>query len=132
MLDRKWHLAPRLGLILIIATAVVPLNPNGFRMFSYPFETLTSPAMAAYIEEWASPDFHKVMFLPLGLLIFMLLGSLALSTKRASAGELFLLVVTGFGALRSARHIPIFALIAVPILARHSWGLLTERGWEKR
>jgi hypothetical protein len=88
--------------------------------------------MAAYIEEWASPDFHKVMFLPLGLLIFMLLGSLALATKRASAGELFLLVVTGFGALRSARHIPIFALIAVPILSRHIWSLLTERGWEKR
>ncbi|MFZ0061876.1 MAG: hypothetical protein WAL47_07535, partial [Pyrinomonadaceae bacterium] len=131
-IDRKWHLIRPMGLVLLVCTAIVPLNPNGFRMFSYPFETLTSPAMAAYIEEWASPDFHKVMFLPLGLLIFMLLGSLALATKRASAGELFLLVVTGFGALRSARHIPIFALIAVPILSRHVWALLTERGWEKR
>lgn len=132
VIDHKWTLIRPLAPILLLCTAIVPLNPNGFRMFSYPFETLTSPAMAAYIEEWASPDFHKVMFLPLALLIFMLLGSLALATKRASAGELFLLVVTGFGALRSARHIPIFALIAVPILARHVWSLLTERGWEKR
>ena len=132
VIDRKWQLLRPLALLLLICTAVVPLNPNGLRMFSYPFETLTSPAMAAYIEEWASPDFHKVMFLPLALLIFMLMGSLSLSNKRASAGELFLLIVTGFGALRSARHIPIFALIAAPILARHLWDLLTERGWEKR
>lgn len=132
VIDRKWQLLRPLALVLLVCAAIVPLNPNGFRMFSYPFETLTSPAMAAYIEEWASPDFHKVMFLPLAILLFMLLGTLALSTKRARAGELFLLVVTGFGALRSARHIPIFALIAAPILARHVWALILERGWERR
>ncbi|HKR58861.1 MAG TPA: hypothetical protein VJS64_03935, partial [Pyrinomonadaceae bacterium] len=117
-IDRKWQLLRPMALILLVCTALVPLNPNGFRMFSYPLETLRSPAMAAYIEEWASPDFHQTMFLPLAILIFMLLGSLALSSKRASAGEIFLLIVTGFGALRSARHIPIFVLIAAPILAR--------------
>jgi hypothetical protein len=46
--------------------------------------------------------------------------------------ELFLLLVTGLGALRSARHIPIFALIATPILARHLWDIFKMRGWEKR
>lgn len=132
LLDGKWHLAPRLGVILLIATAVVPLNPNGFRMFSYPFETLTSPSMAAYIQEWASPDFHKAMFFPLALLLLALLAALALSVRRPAASELFLLLVTGFGALRSARHIPIFALLAGPILARHVWDIMEARGWEKR
>ena len=132
VLDRKWSLVPRLGLILIAATAVVPLNPNGFRMFSYPFETLTSPSMAAFIEEWASPDFHKLMFLPLALMLFILLAALALSARRPAAGELFLLLITAFGALRSARHIPIFALIAAPILARHVWNIMLARGWDQR
>lgn len=132
LLDGKWRLAPRLGLILLIATAVVPLNPNGFRMFSYPFETLMSPSMAAFIDEWASPDFHKLMFLPLALLLLLLLAALALSPRRPAASEVFLLLVTGFGALRSARHIPIFALIAAPILARHLWNIMVTRGWEKR
>jgi hypothetical protein len=132
VLDRKWSLVPRLGLILIAATAVVPLNPNGFRMFSYPFETLTSPSMAAFIEEWASPDFHKLMFLPLALMLFVLLAALALSARRPAAGELFLLLITAFGALRSARHIPIFALIAAPILARHVWNIMLARGWDQR
>lgn len=131
VLDGKWRLAPRLGLVLLAAIAAVPLNPNGLRMFSYPFETL-SLAATTFIDEWASPDFHKLMFLPLALLLFGLLASLALSARRASVSELFLLLVTGLGALKSARHIPIFALIATPILARHLWDIMSTRGWDKR
>ena len=131
-LDREWHLLRPLALVLVACTAVVPLNPNGFRMFSYPVETLTSPAMAAIINEWASPDFHRVTFLPLALLLFTLLAVLALSTRKPRLGELFLLLITGFGALRSARHIPIFALMAAPILAKYLWAIVQERGWEKR
>ncbi len=131
-IDRKWNLIPRLVLILLACTAVVPLNPNGFRMFSYPLETLRSPSMAAFIEEWASPDFHKAMFLPLALFLFLLLGALALSPRRARAGEVFLVFITGLAALRSARHIPIFALIAAPIFAQQVWELIRARGWEAR
>jgi len=131
-IDRKWNLIPRLALMLIACTAVVPLNPNGFRMFSYPLETLRSPSMAAFIQEWASPDFHKAMFLPLALFLFVLFGALALSPKRARAGEVFLVFVTGLAALRSARHIPIFALIAAPILAEQVWALISARGWDVR
>jgi len=131
-LDRKWDLMPRLAMILIACAAVVPLNPNGLRMFSYPLETLRSPSMAAFIEEWASPDFHKAMFLPLAFFLFMLLGALALSPRRARVSEVFLVFVTGLAALRSARHIPIFALIAAPIFAQQAWALISARGWDAR
>jgi hypothetical protein len=131
LLDRKWHLVPRLSLVLFVAMCVVPLNPNGFRMFIYPFETL-GLAATSFIDEWASPDFHKIMFLPFALLLFSLAGALAWSTRRALLSELFLLLVTCLGALRSARHIPIFALIATPILARHLWDIVVTRGWQKR
>jgi hypothetical protein len=130
-LDGKSKLVGPLTLVLLACAAAVPLNPNGWRMFSYPFQTLTSPSMARYIQEWGSPDFHKVMFLPLAALLFMLLSALALSPKRPRAGELFLLFVTGFGALRSARHIPIFTLIAAPVLAKHVWDLMLSRRWER-
>ena len=52
VLDHKWHLVRRLSLILLLGMCVVPLNPNGFRMFTYPFETL-SLAATAFIDEWA-------------------------------------------------------------------------------
>jgi hypothetical protein len=130
-LDGKRERALSLLLVLLACAAMAPLNPNGFRMFSYPIETLTSPSMAAYIEEWASPDFHRITFFPLAAMLFTLLGVLALSPRRVRAGTLFLLLVTGFGALRSARHIPIFGLIAAPVIARHLWELMLSRGWER-
>ncbi|HEX8422535.1 MAG TPA: hypothetical protein VF634_03945, partial [Pyrinomonadaceae bacterium] len=106
---------------------VVPLNPNGLRMFSYPFETLNSHAMHAYIEEWFTPNFHLIISQPLALLIFATFAALALSPKRARASELLLLSVAAYTALRAWRNIPFFALVAVPLLAEHAWQVFIRR-----
>ena len=131
ILDGEWSYIRPLLIILLICTAVVPLNPNGFRMFSYPYETLTSTSMAAFIQEWASPDFHKTTYLPLALFLLSTAGAMALSPKPARRGELFLVLITAFGALRSVRHIPIFSLFAAPVLAKHLWAIAQSRGWDK-
>ena len=131
VLDGEWdHVRPLL-IVLVVCTAVVPLNPNGFRMFSYPVETLTSASMAAFIQEWASPDFHQITYLPLAILLLSTFAAMALSPTRARLGEIFLVLITALGALRSVRHIPIFALFAAPVLAKHLWAIATERGWDK-
>jgi hypothetical protein len=131
VLDGEWRYVRPLLIVLVICTAVVPLNPNGLRMFTYPYETLTSPSMAAFIQEWASPDFHKTTYLPLLLLLLSTAGAMALSPKRARPGELFLVLITALGALRSVRHIPIFSLFAAPALAKHLWAIAQARGWDK-
>lgn len=131
VLDGDWNQIRPLFLVLIVCTAVVPLNPNGFRMFSYPYETLTSPSMAAFIQEWASPDFHKTTYLPLAILLLSTFAAMALSPTRARLGEIFLVLITALGALRSVRHIPIFSLFAVPVLAKHLWAIAKDRGWDK-
>ncbi len=107
----------------------VSLNPNGARIYLYPFETLTSHAMMKYIQEWFSPDFHKLMFLPLAVLIFATFAALALSKKRVRPSELLLLCVTAYASLRSARNIPFFALVAMPLLAEHTWSWITSYPW---
>ncbi|HEY0101491.1 MAG TPA: hypothetical protein VGB76_21375 [Pyrinomonadaceae bacterium] len=115
-------------LFLFAACAlVVPLNPNGLRLFSYPFETLNSHAMHAYIEEWFTPNFHLLISQPFALLVFATFAALALSPKKVRPGELFLLCVAAYAALRAWRNIPLFALVAVPLLAEHAWQLLESR-----
>lgn len=131
VLDGEWNQIRPLVIVLIACTAVVPLNPNGFRMFSYPYETLTSASMAAFIEEWASPDFHKVTYLPLAILLLSTFAAMALSPTRPRLGEIFLVLITALGALRSVRHIPIFSLFAAPVLAKHLWAVAKDRGWDK-
>ncbi len=54
---------------MLLDLLIVPLNPNGLRMFSYPVETLRSAAMQNYIVEWASPNFHHAEYWPFLLVV---------------------------------------------------------------
>jgi hypothetical protein len=121
-----WPRVRKLFLVLSACVMAVALNPNGLRMYSYPFETLTSQAMMKHIQEWFSPDFHELMFLPTALLIFAMLAVLALSTKRVKPCEVLMLAATGYAALRSGRNIPFFAMVAAPLLAEHGWHWATS------
>src|SRR5882672_2743386 len=127
-LDDVWLQVRPLGGLLIICVIAVCFNPNGSRLYLYPFETLSSPAMLQYIREWKSPDFHNPLFQGLALLLLATFSALALSKKRARPGELLMLTVTAWAALRSARNVAFFALVATPLLAAHSWNLISDRG----
>jgi hypothetical protein len=98
-------------------------------MYVYPFETLTSRTMQAYIQEWFSPDFHQFEFQPFAWLLIGTLAAMAFAGKRVSLTQTILLAGFGYAALRSARNIPIFAIIAAPILAEQLWYLVETRGW---
>jgi hypothetical protein len=127
-----WLRARPLGWLLVICVAAVCLNPNGTRIYSYPFETLSSHAMMQYIQEWRSPDFHNPLFQVLALLLLATFFALALSNKRARPGELLMLTATAWATLRSGRNVAFFALVATPLLAEHSWTLITSHRWGRR
>jgi len=127
--ERWTALAPRSrSLVLALAgcIAVVPLNPYGTRMYWYPWHTLSSHVIVNYIEEWSSPDFHRAMYLPFFLMI-LAFAVLAISPLRLKARELLLLTVMLYAGLHSVRHIPIFALVAAPILAASLEALLQKQ-----
>jgi hypothetical protein len=116
-----------LSLAILGCLAVVPLNPYGVAMYSYPLQTLRSRTMQSYIGEWFSPDFHQARYFP-GLA--MILGTVALpalSPRRLRPREILLLSVTTYAALRSVRHIPIYALVASPILSTMVLAWMQER-----
>lgn len=117
-----------LGLNLILCLAVVPLNPYGTAMYRYPLETLHSRAMLAYIGEWLSPDFHQGRYVPVLLMMLATILLPALSPRRLRARELLLLALMTYAALRSVRHIPIYVLVATPLLAAMLQGRLQQSG----
>ncbi len=106
-----------LTLMLLCCLVVVPFNPYGVKMYSYPFATLNSNAMQSSIQEWASPDFHQAKYLATLVLILVIFTMLILSTKKLPRQQLLFLCAGTLAALLSVRHIPIFALIASPILS---------------
>ncbi|MGH9509537.1 MAG: hypothetical protein ACRD2M_06355, partial [Terriglobales bacterium] len=115
--------------VAVLCTLAIALNPHGTRMYSYPFETLRSTVMAENLRDWLSPNFHRPSMIPFALLMFATAAALALSPKRPKPSEVLLASVAGLAALRSGRNIPIFALVAIPLLAEHAWLWLKERPW---
>lgn len=112
---------PRLrnaAIILLLNLLIVPLNPNGLRMFSYPIETLRSAAMQNYIAEWASPNFHRADYLPFLLLVLGTFVALSSSRLRVRPRDLLLLAVSLYAGLCSIRMMPLFVLIAVPVISQ--------------
>lgn len=118
-----------LALAFVASLVATLFSPHGPAILVYPWITLTSPTMQSYIIEWQSPDFHQNQFLPFALLILLCIPSLAFSQKRPTATELLLLLAFGYASLRSARHIPLFALVAGPIISRHLEHFARSKGW---
>jgi len=107
----------RVLLVLLACLALVPLNPSGAQLYRYPLDTLRSPAMRSFIVEWFSPDFHEWLYRPLLLVWLLLLAALASSRSRPKGRVIVPLLLTSFAALDAVRHIPIFVLLAMPVIA---------------
>jgi len=71
-----------LALTLAATLLVVPLNPNGAKLFWYPVQTLLSKPMQEHISEWASPNLHSPDYWPFLLLALATLTVLGWSRTR--------------------------------------------------
>lgn len=108
----------RLVAAALACVCVVPLNPNGVAMLRYPFAVLSMKANQ-YIVEWQAPQLQYSRFWSFLALAALTLAAMLFSRKAYRPGQLLLFAATLGMALRSGRNIPIFVLIAVPLLAEH-------------
>ncbi len=103
--------------ILVACVTVIVLNPSGARIYTYPFETLTSPPMQAYIQEWQPPDFGNRALQPFLVFLVLTLLALVIARPRVSLASLVLFAAFTYASLRASRQISIWVLIAAPLLA---------------
>lgn len=113
--NARWRMSAS---ILFLDLLLVPLNPNGLRLFSYPIETLRSTTMQNYIAEWASPNFHHAQYWPFLLIVLAAFATLGWSQVPVRPRDVILLIVSLYASLASIRLIPFFVLIAVPVISR--------------
>jgi len=117
-----------LSVVLIISLLAVLVNPNGVFILVYPFQTLSSQAMQQLIQEWFSPDFHQLMWQPLAWFILAFIGAGMLGKKSISITKILLTLAFGYAALSSVRHVPLFTVVAIPILAEQIDSFVRVRG----
>jgi hypothetical protein len=109
-----------LALLTLLSFMAAALNPNGPEIWIYPFFTLGSSAMQQFIQEWQSPDFHLIIFWPFPVMLSLGVFSWLLGRQPPAWTDVLLFSGTAAAGLLSARHIPLFALVAAPIIARYS------------
>jgi hypothetical protein len=111
--------------VLAASVAVAILNPNGWDIYLYPFQTGGSQEQQRLIVEWFSPNFQMSQMWAFEAMIFLIIGGLALS-RRIEPRQLLLLLV-GLGlTLHSVRNLSFFMLVAVPALADYA-----QQAWER-
>jgi hypothetical protein len=109
----------RLFAFSIAALAVVIVNPNNFSMWSVPFKTIEIGVLSESIDEWLSPDFHEITQQPLIWLLIVVIGSIGFSRKKLDGSDFMLTAGFLYLALLARRNFAPFALITLPIIARH-------------
>ncbi len=112
----------------VLAGLAVALNPNGWRMWLIPFQTVGVGVLQQVISEWASPDFHQFAQQPFIWLLLATLGALAFSRKRATGFEVVSVALFAWMGLTARRNFGPFALTAAPVLARHLEDVLVQMG----
>ncbi len=110
-----------LVIIGFVCAVAVSINPHGPQMLLYPFTTVSVGVLQEYIEEWQSPNFHRLEVQP--FLWMLMLSFVALTLSRGRKRVVDLLFLIGFTSLSlmAARNIATFALVAAPILAREGY-----------
>ncbi|MEO8593088.1 MAG: hypothetical protein ABI759_07195 [Candidatus Solibacter sp.] len=125
-LHASFFLAPAIALIFALedrwylkaaaVAAIAPLlNPYGFQLYVHVFRYLTDGELLSRIGEFQSFDFHSAGSgqILAAVLLGVVGGSLALTQKRWSHFALSILITAM--ALRSARALPLAALLLLPI-----------------
>ncbi len=112
----RWReLRSLLGWTALSALAI-GLNPNGLSLWRLPFQQVT---VSMEIQEWLSPDFHRIDFHPFLWMLFLLIVTAPFAPKPLNWGQVFKALGFAYLTFVAQRNIALFAITAAPLLA--SW-----------
>ncbi len=115
--EREWSQVRRYGLIAALCSAATLINPYGWRLHQHIATYLRSSWILDNVQEFQSPRIRSESMIVFAALL--LLGA-ALSSRAIARRQWFdatLVLAWGFAALRSARHVPLYAIAAAPLVA---------------
>jgi len=97
----------------LLAGLAVGLNPNGPAIWKLPFQQVS---VSLQIQEWLSPDFHRLDFHPLLWMIFLLMITAAVVRRSPDWPQLIKVIGFAYLTFVAQRNIALFAIVAAPLL----------------
>jgi len=114
--------------LLGVACAIASLvNPYGVKLHLFLLDYLGSDSIRNGVQEFQSPSFRSESMLDFMILLFMGLAITGALLKKHRLTEVLWIWFLAYNSLSSVRHVPLFLIVAVPVLAEE----LTEwwNGW---
>ena len=116
--------AKLLGLTTIVCLLVCLINPIGYQILLFPFKLVSNKFIMDHVDEFLSPNFHDILFFKYFLLLMFVI--FAISAVKTNLIELLLILTFTNMSLYSGRYIPLFSIIAAPILLRQLKTILSR------
>jgi hypothetical protein len=97
--------------------AISFVNPYGYKLYVYIFEYFRGGEVIQATNEFQQPNFHgQLSPLCLAVMFAALTIGLAIGRRRLTFPKLMVCLVFAFLALLSVRHMPLFAIVALPAM----------------
>jgi hypothetical protein len=112
-----WRVVGLTALLGLLAAVGSLVNPFGPRAILFPLEVVQSVPFMTSTIEWFPPNFHHRSFRPLELMLLLLFPAFAWGRSRLGAADVLMVLVFANLGLTSVRHVPLFAIVAAPVLA---------------
>ncbi len=110
----RWR---RHALVTAASSLATLANPYGWRLHQHILSYLSSSWILDHVQEFQSPHIRSENMVVFALLLLAGSAAAALEMRRGRRFEPLLVWCLGFAALRSARHVPLYALAAAPLVA---------------
>ncbi|MGE5249375.1 MAG: hypothetical protein ACM3QS_04095 [Bacteroidota bacterium] len=114
-----------IGLLSLVVTL---LNPAGWRIWTNSVGYISNSYLVSHTMEYMPPDFHHPGTWPFLALIALALWALAWG-KQLPIRQGLLMAFWGAMALYSARNIPLFAIVTVPVYGELLQGQARKLSW---
>ncbi|HET6454902.1 MAG TPA: hypothetical protein VFI02_10890 [Armatimonadota bacterium] len=123
--------ALRMAGVLVCSLLAVLAGPSPIGRLLYPIGYFSGRIPTGLVLEFRSPNFLRPGMWPYDLLVLVLLTAMILGRKRMPISQWAILLLTLFLSVRSIRHVPLFGIVAAPVLAMQINAVLehyAERG----
>lgn len=112
-----WRALRRYATLSAACFAATFLNPYGWHLHQHIASYLSSPWILDNVQEFQSPRIRSENLVVFAVLLLLGVSLASRSWVRGQWFEGSLVLVWAFAALRSARHVPLFVVIAAPVIA---------------
>jgi hypothetical protein len=112
--------------VAAVCVAAAGINPRGWSVLAYPFQTVAINFLQNYIQEWLAPDFHRLQAQLFLILFILTWAAIAFSPKRPEAGDFCFLVIIGYMGFLAWRNTYLLSIVAPAIILRYADPVLRQ------